>query len=87
MTGSIFCGSSGTGKKLTASSICKVPGRDVLRIDLSVVVSKYIGETEKNLEKLFARAELKNMGLFFEETDAQFDKHIRVNYSHDRFAN
>jgi hypothetical protein len=84
---SLFFGSSGTGKTLTASLLGKVTGRDVYRIDLSMVVSKYIGETEKNLEKVFNQAEHKNWILFFDEADALFGKRTNVNDAHDRFAN
>ena len=84
---SLFFGSSGTGKTLTASLLGKVTGRDVYRIDLSLVISKYIGETEKNLEKIFSQAEHKEWILFFDEADALFGKRTNVNDAHDRFAN
>ncbi len=84
---SLFFGPSGTGKTLTASLLGKVTGRDVYRIDLSMVVSKYIGETEKNLEKVFKQAEHKDWILFFDEADALFGKRTSVNDAHDRFAN
>ncbi|NOZ26256.1 MAG: ATP-binding protein [Nitrospirae bacterium] len=83
----LFYGPPGTGKTLTASLIGKVTGRDVYRIDLSMVVSKYIGETEKNLEKVFQRAEHKDWILFFDEADALFGKRTNINDAHDRFAN
>ncbi|MBC7862176.1 MAG: ATP-binding protein, partial [Bacteroidia bacterium] len=67
--------------------IGKKTGRDVYRIDLSTVVSKYIGETEKNLRKLFDRAERKDWILFFDEADAIFGKRTSVNDAHDRYAN
>src|SRR5665811_1345635 len=61
--------------------------RDVYRIDLSQVVSKFIGETEKNLEKIFNKAESKDWILFFDEADALFGKRSNVNNAHDKYAN
>ncbi|WDE09537.1 ATP-binding protein [Thalassomonas haliotis] len=84
---SLFFGPSGTGKTLTASLLGKVTGRDVYRIDLTLVISKYIGETEKNLEKVFKQAEHKDWILFFDEADALFGKRTSVNDAHDKFAN
>jgi hypothetical protein len=84
---SLFYGPSGTGKTFTASLLGKVTGRDVYRIDLSMIISKYIGETEKNLERIFSRAEHKNWILFFDEADALFGKRTNVSDAHDRFAN
>ena len=83
----LFYGPPGTGKTLTATLIGKQTGRDVFRIDLSTVVSKYIGETEKNLSKLFDRAENKDWILFFDEADALFGKRTNVQDAHDRYAN
>lgn len=83
----LFYGPSGTGKTLTATLLGKHTGRDVFRVNLSTVVSKYIGETEKNLEKLFSRADNKNWILFFDEADALFGKRTEVSDSHDRYAN
>jgi hypothetical protein len=83
----LFYGPSGTGKTLTAALIGKEFGREVYRIDLSQVVSKYIGETEKNLESVFRRAESKNWVLFFDEADALFGKRTNVQSSHDKYAN
>ncbi|HZY35742.1 MAG TPA: ATP-binding protein [Mucilaginibacter sp.] len=83
----LFHGPSGTGKTLTASLLGKHLNKDVYRVDLSQVVSKYIGETEKNLEKVFAKAENKNWILFFDEADALFGKRTNVQNSHDRYAN
>ncbi|WP_295116559.1 ATP-binding protein [uncultured Chitinophaga sp.] len=83
----LFYGPSGTGKTLTANLLGKQFGKDVYRIDLSQVISKYIGETEKNLEKVFNRAEHKNWILFFDEADALFGKRTNVQSAHDRFAN
>lgn len=83
----LFYGPSGTGKTLTATLIGKQTGLDVLRVDLSLVVSKYIGETEKNLSRIFDRAENKKWILFFDEADALFGKRTMVKDAHDRFAN
>lgn len=83
----LFHGPSGTGKTMTATLLGKYTGRDVFRVDLSTIVSKYIGETEKNLEKLFAKADNKDWILFFDEADALFGKRTEVNDSHDRYAN
>jgi hypothetical protein len=84
---SLFYGPPGTGKTLTATLLGKVTNRDVYRIDLSMVISKYIGETEKNLEKIFRKAEHKDWILFFDEADALFGKRTAINSAHDRFAN
>lgn len=84
---SLFYGPSGTGKTLTAILIGKHANRDVFRIDLSAVVSKYIGETEKNLEKIFDKAAHIDCILFFDEADALFGKRTNVSDSHDRYAN
>lgn len=83
----LFYGPPGTGKSLTASLLGKHFGKDVYRIDLSLVVSKYIGETEKNLSKIFDKAENKNWILFFDEADALFGKRTKVSDAHDRYAN
>jgi len=83
----LFYGPPGTGKTLTATLLGKKFGRDVFRIDLSQIVSKYIGETEKNLEKIFKKAVHKNWILFFDEADALFGKRTNVKDSHDRYAN
>ncbi len=83
----LFHGPPGTGKTLTASLLGKYTGRDVYKIDLSMVVSKYIGETEKNLENLFAKAEAKSWILFFDEADALFGKRTGVRDAHDKYAN
>lgn len=83
----LFYGLPGTGKTLTATLLGNQFGKDVFRIDLSQVVSKYIGETEKNLEKVFSRAENKDWILFFDEADALFGKRTSVSSSHDRYAN
>ncbi|MCW3104337.1 MAG: ATPase, family [Bacteroidetes bacterium] len=83
----LFYGPPGTGKTLSACLIGKKTGRDVYRVDLSTIVSKYIGETEKNLARLFDRASRKDWILFFDEADALFGKRTDVNDSHDRYAN
>jgi hypothetical protein len=83
----LFYGPPGTGKTLTVTLIGKATGRDVYRVDLSLVVSKYIGETEKNLSNLFDRAENKDWILFFDEADALFGKRTQLKDSHDRYAN
>jgi len=83
----LFYGPPGTGKTLTASLIGKNNKCDVYRIDLSMLVSKYIGETEKNLANIFDCAENKNWILFFDEADALFGKRTQTNSSNDRHAN
>jgi hypothetical protein len=83
----LFHGPPGTGKTLTATLLGKSTAKDVYRIDLSMVVSKFIGETEKNLSNLFARAEDKNWILFFDEADALFGKRTNVRDAHDKYAN
>jgi AAA+ superfamily predicted ATPase len=84
---SLFFGPPGTGKTFTAALLGKYTGYDVYRIDLSLITSKYIGETEKNLTKIFDRAENKQWILFFDEADALFGKRTQVKDSHDRYAN
>jgi len=83
----LFAGESGTGKTLAAEVLAGELGLDLYRIDLSAVVSKYIGETEKNLEQLFAAAETSGAVLLFDEADALFGKRSEVKDSHDRYAN
>ena len=83
----LFYGPAGTGKTLTATLFGKEFKKDVYRIDLSQVISKYIGETEKNLQKVFDRAEHKNWILFFDEADALFSKRTNISSSHDKYAN
>lgn len=83
----LFYGPPGTGKTLTVSLLGKVSKRDVYRVDLSMIVSKYIGETEKNLSRVFDIAEHKNWILFFDEADALFGKRTEANSSNDRHAN
>lgn len=83
----MFHGPPGTGKTLTTTILGKRTGKDVYRVDLSMVVSKFIGETEKNLSNLFARAENKDWILFFDEADALFGKRTNVRDAHDKYAN
>lgn len=84
---SLFYGPPGTGKTLTATLLGTEVGVDVYRIDLSMVVSKYIGETEKNLAKVFDQAQNQNWILFFDEADALFGQRTQTSNSHDRYAN
>jgi SpoVK/Ycf46/Vps4 family AAA+-type ATPase len=83
----LFFGPPGTGKTLTASLLGKELKQEVYRVDLSMVVSKYIGETEKNLAGVFDQAENQNWILFFDEADALFGKRTETQSSHDRYAN
>lgn len=83
----LFHGPPGTGKTMTAGLIGRVTGREVYRIDLAAVVSKFIGETEKNLARLFDIAQDKNWILFFDEADALFGKRGETRDAHDRYAN
>lgn len=83
----LFHGPAGTGKTLTASLLGKYTKKPVYRIDLSTVVSKYIGETEKNLSNLFNKAAHKDWILFFDEADAIFGKRTNVRDAHDKYAN
>jgi len=85
--GVLFYGPAGTGKSLAAAAIGKEMGCVVYRVNLSAVVSKYIGETEKNLNRLFKKAADKNALLFFDEADALFGKRSEVKDAHDRYAN
>ena len=84
---SLFYGPPGTGKTMTAGILGKATGRDVYKVDLSQVVSKYIGETEKNLAKVFDQAEHRDWILFFDEADALFGKRSGIQDAHDRHAN
>lgn len=83
----LFYGPPGTGKTLTATLLGKTSGRDVYKVDLSMIVSKYIGETEKNLSKIFDIAQHKNWILFFDEADALFGQRTATQSSNDRHAN
>ena len=84
---SLFFGPPGTGKTLTATLIGQAAQADVYRIDLSLVVSKYIGETEKNLAHVFDQAHSRGWLLFFDEADALFGKRTATASAHDRYAN
>ncbi len=83
----LFAGESGTGKTMAAEVLANELELNLYRIDLSAVVSKYIGETEKNLRRLFDAAEDGGVILFFDEADALFGKRTEVKDSHDRYAN
>lgn len=83
----LFAGPPGTGKTLAAQVIAAELKMDLYKIDLSTVVSKYIGETEKNLERIFSQAKNSNAILFFDEADAIFGKRSEVKDAHDRYAN
>ena len=83
----LFAGESGTGKTMSAQVLAKELGLDIFRVDLATIVSKYIGETEKNLDRIFGAAEGSNAILFFDEADALFGKRSEVGDSHDRYAN
>jgi SpoVK/Ycf46/Vps4 family AAA+-type ATPase len=84
---SLFYGPDSYGKTLAASLLGKSSSKEVYRIDLSTMVSKYIGETEKNLNSILAKAESMDWILFFDEADALFGKRTDVKDSHDRYAN
>ena len=83
----LFSGPSGTGKTMAAEILAGELALDLYKIDLSTVVSKYIGETEKNLSRIFQEAENSNAVLFFDEADALFGKRSEVKDAHDRYAN
>jgi SpoVK/Ycf46/Vps4 family AAA+-type ATPase len=83
----LFSGPPGTGKTLAAQIMANQLGIDLYRIDLSTVVSKYVGETEKNLERIFTEASQSNAILFFDEADTIFGKRSEVKDAHDRYAN
>jgi hypothetical protein len=83
----LFAGPSGTGKTLAAEVVAGELGLDLYKVDLSAVVSKYIGETEKNLERIFGAAAAGDLVLFFDEADALFGKRSEVSDAHDRYAN
>ncbi|NWF78466.1 MAG: ATP-binding protein, partial [Chloroflexi bacterium] len=83
----LFAGQSGTGKTMAAEIIASDLGLELYKIDLSAMVSKYIGETEKNLDKVFTAAREANAILFFDEADAIFGKRSEVKDAHDRYAN
>jgi len=83
----LFHGPPGTGKTLTAALLGQTAGREVWQVDLSMVVSKYIGETEKNLARVFDAAQHKGWLLFFDEADALFGRRSETRDAHDRYAN
>src|SRR5262245_15393401 len=83
----LFAGESGTGKTMAAQVMAAELGLEIFRVDLATTVSKYIGETEKNLDRIFGAAEGSNAILFFDEADALFGKRSEVGDSHDRYAN
>ncbi len=83
----LFAGPSGTGKTMAAEIIAREVGLDAYKINLATIVSKYIGETEKNLDRIFTEARDSNAILFFDEADAIFGKRSEVRDSHDRYAN
>jgi SpoVK/Ycf46/Vps4 family AAA+-type ATPase len=83
----LFLGPSGTGKTLAAEVLADELGLELYRVDLSKIVSKYIGETEKHLSRIFDAAEPAGAVLFFDEADALFGRRTGVNSSHDRYAN
>ena len=83
----LFSGPSGTGKTLAAEALAAAVGSDLLQVDLARLAETYIGETEKNLGRLFAAAEGAGVVLFFDEADALFGRRSEVRDSHDRYAN
>jgi SpoVK/Ycf46/Vps4 family AAA+-type ATPase len=83
----LFAGESGTGKTMAAEIIANELQLDLFKIDLSSRVSKYIGETEKNIDRIFKEAEAGNAVLFFDEADAIFGKRSEIKDSHDRYSN
>lgn len=83
----LFKGPSGTGKTMAAGAVAEALGLPLFRVDLAGMISKYIGETEKNLDRLFAAAEQADLVLFFDEADAVFGQRSEVSDSHDRYAN
>ncbi len=83
----LFAGPSGTGKTMAAQVLARSLGMELYRVDLSGVVNKYIGETEKRLKQVFDACERANVVLFFDEADALFGQRTQVKDAHDRFAN
>lgn len=83
----VFVGEKGLAAEHSARRLASQLGRSLLRIDLSAVVSKYIGETEKNIERIFDRAQASDAVLFFDEADALFGSRTTVKDAHDRYAN
>jgi len=84
---SLFAGPPGTGKTMASALVARELGRELFRVDLATVVSKYTAATEKNLEKVFSAAHRSNAVLFFDEADALFGKRTEVKDAHDRYAN
>jgi len=83
----LFAGESGTGKTMAAQVLAGDLGLEIFQVDLATIVSKYVGETEKNLSRIFAAAEGSNAILFFDEADALFGRRSEVSDAHDRYAN
>jgi SpoVK/Ycf46/Vps4 family AAA+-type ATPase len=83
----LFAGNRGAGQSLAAQAIASQLGKPLMHVDLAAVVSKYIGETEKNLNRIFDSAEMQDAVLFFDDADALFGKRTEVKDSHDRYAN
>jgi hypothetical protein len=83
----LFCGPPGTGKTMAAEALASELAMPMYRVDLSQVVNKYVGETEKNLRRIFDAVEVSDCLLFFDEADALFGKRTEVKDAHDRFAN
>jgi SpoVK/Ycf46/Vps4 family AAA+-type ATPase len=83
----LLTGPAGNGKTLVAEGLARTMGRDLMRVDLGRTASRYIGETEKNLDRLFVRAAASGAVLFFDEADALLGKRSDVKDSHDRYAN
>jgi hypothetical protein len=83
----LFAGESGTGKTMAAQVLAADLGLDIFQVDLATIVSKYVGDTEKNLARIFEAAEGSNAMLFFDEADAMFGKRSEVSDAHDRYAN
>jgi SpoVK/Ycf46/Vps4 family AAA+-type ATPase len=83
----LFAGPSGTGKTMAAEVLASELGLDLYTVDLATVVDKYVGETEKNLDRIFAEAERVNGVILFDEADALFGKRSEVSDAHDRYAN
>jgi AAA+ superfamily predicted ATPase len=83
----LFAGSTGTGKTMAAQVLARALGMELYRVDLAGVMSKYIGETEKNLKQIFDTCERANVLLFFDEADAVFGQRTQVKDAHDRYAN
>ena len=83
----LFFGEPGTGKTMAAEIIANELNLEIYKIDLSLIISKYIGETEKHINQIFKEAETSNAVLFFDEADAIFGKRSEIKDSHDRYAN